>query len=172
MNCSICTAPFMPKHANQKTCLDPICIAEQKRQDRIARMERKTIRAKREALKSKAEYMREAQAEFNRYIRLRDDKEPCISCGRFHQGQYHAGHYRTTKSAPELRFEPLNVWKQCMPCNAHLSGNIIEYRKNLIQKIGQEKVEWLEGPHAPKHYTIDDLKQIKLQYRNLCKSIK
>ena len=46
----------------------------------------------------------------------------------------------------------------------HLSGNAVLYRRALVELIGVEKVEWLEGPHEPKKYTIDDLKAIKAEY--------
>lgn len=128
-------------------------------------IESKIHKAKKESLKTKGEHLREAQTAFNAYIRLRDAEEPCISCGKFHTGQYHAGHYRSVGSSPELRFEPLNNHKQCAPCNNHLSGNLIKYRINLIEKIGLEKVEWLEGPHEPKRYTIEQIKEIKAHYR-------
>jgi len=128
-------------------------------------IESKIHKAKKESLKTKGEHLREAQTAFNAYIRLRDAEEPCISCGKFHTGQYHAGHYRSVGSSPELRFEPLNNHKQCAPCNNHLSGNLIKYRINLIEKIGLEKVEWLEGPHEPKRYTIEQIKEIKVHYR-------
>lgn len=136
-----------------------------------ATQERKEQREAKERLKSKGDYAKEAQQAFNAWIRLRDDKEPCISCGRHHQGQYHAGHYRTVGSSPELRFEPLNVHKQCSACNNHLSGNIVGYRIWLQEKIGAESLEWLEGPHEPKRYTIDDLKQIKTKYRRLAREL-
>ena len=35
---------------------------------------------------------------------------------------------------PSLRFNTHNVHKQCSACNNHLSGNMIEYRINLIAK--------------------------------------
>ena len=38
------------------------------------------------------------------------------------------------------------------------------YRRALVELIGVDKVEWLEGPHEPKKYTIDDLKAIKAEY--------
>ena len=37
--------------------------------------------------------------------------------------------------------------------------------------IGAEAVAWLEGPHEPKHYSIDDLKQIKAQYRAMTRKL-
>ena len=105
-------------------------------------------------------------------IRERDRLLPCISCGRHHQGKYDAGHYRTVGSNPALRFEPLNCHKQCVPCNQHKSGNIVEYRLNLVQRIGADQVAWLEGPHEPKKYTIEDLQQIKAHYRALLRDLK
>jgi hypothetical protein len=105
--------------------------------------------------------MKEAQAAFNAWIRVRDEDLPCISCGTTEAGQWHAGHYRTTAAAPELRFDENNCHKQCAQCNNYKSGNISEYRPNLIDRIGQEELDKLEGPHEPKRYTIEDLKVIK-----------
>jgi hypothetical protein len=52
------------------------------------------------------------------------------------------------------------------------SGNIVEYRIRLVQKIGADKVAWLEGPHEPKRYTIDDLKAITADYRQKLRELK
>ena len=121
--------------------------------------------ARRKAAKSKGEWAKEAQREFNRFIRLRDSDDVCISCGRHHSGQYHAGHYKTVGANPELRFNELNCHKQCAPCNNHLSGNIVNYRVRLIDKIGQDNVDFIEGPHEPMKYIIKDLERIKLKYK-------
>ena len=72
---------------------------------------------------------------------------------------------------PELRFEELNCHKQCAPCNNHLSGNVGEYRINLINKIGLEQVEWLEGPHELQKLTCEDLKAIELKYKKKLKAL-
>ena len=114
---------------------------------------------------------RQAQAAFNKFIRIRDAADPCISCGRHHSGQYHAGHYKSRGAHPELRFEELNCHKQCSPCNNHLSGNIVNYRPRLIDKIGLDNVEWLEGPHDIVKYTCEDLKQIELKYKTKVKEL-
>ena len=95
-----------------------------------------------------------------------------MSCGRHHDGQYHAGHWRSVGANPELRFEPLNVWKQCAPCNTHLSGNLVNYRTSLLQRIGAEKVAWLEGPHPVRKYTIEEIKGIKAEYRAKTRELK
>ena len=81
-----------------------------------------------------------------------------------HEGQWHAGHYLSRGAHPELALEPLNIWRQCAPCNTHLSGNQIEFRKGLIARQGVALVEWLEGPHEPKHYAIEDYNAIKAAF--------
>ena len=128
-------------------------------------------RRRKVALKSRSDWLKEAQTVFNKYIRLRDDKLPCVSCGRFHEGQWHAGHYLSVGAHPELRFNPLNVWRQCMPCNAHLSGNQVNYRIELINRIGLDKVEWLEGKHEPLKLTIDEIKILIAEYKSKIKQI-
>ena len=134
--------------------------------------ERREIKARKEKLKSRADHLKETQAVFNEWVRLRDADLPCISCGRHHQGKYDAGHYRTVGSSPALRFEPLNCHKQCVPCNNHKSGDIVNYRINLVHRIGAEKVDWIEGPHEPQRYTIEQLKEIKAHYRALIRELK
>jgi hypothetical protein len=109
--------------------------------------------------------LKKTQQIFNSYVRLRDDGLPCISCLRSHEGQYHAGHYRTVGANPELRFDERNCHKQCAPCNNHLSGNLVNYRINLIAKMGVGIIDFLEGPHAPKRYTIDQLKILQRWFK-------
>jgi hypothetical protein len=95
-----------------------------------------------------------------------------VSCGRHHNGQWHAGHYRTVGGNPELRFEPLNAWRQCAPCNNHKSGDIVNYRIELVKRIGAEAVEWLEGPHEAKKYTVEELKAMTADYRAKTRELK
>ena len=66
----------------------------------------------------------------------------------------------------------MNVHKQCAPCNNHKSGDIVNYRIELVKRIGADKVDWLEGPHDPKRYTIEDLKTIKADYLAKTKELK
>ena len=172
--CKVCKTEFSPHNSTQKVC-NWQCALEYARQT-AAEARRKEIRRdltqRKAKLKTRSEWLREAQAAFNAYIRERDKGLACISCGRHHQGQNHAGHYRTTKAAPELRFHPDNCHLQCQPCNTHLSGNVVEYRLNLIKRIGQDRVEWLEGPHTVQKYSIEDAKEIKAYYKQQLKELK
>jgi hypothetical protein len=136
--------------------------------DKITRAQTKT---KKESLKTVSNYKNELQVIFNKWVRIRDRNNPCESCQRHHTGQYHAGHYRSRGSCPELRYEPDNCFKQCAPCNNHLSGNLINFRINLIKKLGIKRVEWIEGPHEPKKYTIEQLKELKTVYKAKIKQL-
>jgi hypothetical protein len=168
--CAACKTVFSPARSMQKVC-GPKCaadwaakVAEQKAA-RAKRDERKSMREAIEKAKTRGSHLKELQTAFNAWIRARDAGHACISCGRYHKGQWHAGHYRSVGSEPSLRFEPDNVHLQCAPCNTHLSGNLIPYRVNLIKKIGLDRVEWLESAHEPKKYLIAEIVQMKAFYR-------
>ena len=128
---------------------------------------------------SKKWMMKKTKDVCHKYIRTRDKEDACISCGRYESeidstGWDHiwdAGHFLSRGSHPELRFEELNIHKQCVKCNTapNLSGqqrSVREgYRESLINKIGLEKVEWLEGPHPIPKRTLDDLKGLQELYK-------
>jgi hypothetical protein len=139
--------------------------AVSKMRAKAIQLAKKDIKARKQAIKSLGELHKEAQPEFNRYIRLRDRGQPCISCQRHHTGQIHAGHYRSVGAAAELRYDESNVHAQCAPCNNHLSGNAIDYRINLIKKIGIDGVKLLEGPNDPAKYNREDIIAIKAKYK-------
>ena len=173
--CKTCRTKFVPVRPLQVVCGFTCAMAHaDKAKARATATEAlKAARAHREAkekAKTARDYLPLAQAAFNKYIRLRDAGRPCISCGVTY-GKWNAGHYRSVGSNPALRFEPLNNHKQCVQCNQSKSGNAIEYRIGLIARIGQANVDWLEGPHEPKHYSIDDLREIKARYTKLAKEI-
>ena len=167
--CKICKEKFTPWNSLQVTCSPSCALIDAK--EKTEKKRKKEHRERKQGLKTKSQWLKEAQVEFNKYIRSRDHTRPCVSCGRYHSGQNHAGHYRSVGAAPELRFNEDNCHLQCAPCNNHKSGNAIEYRINLVKKIGLKRVEILEGKHEPKHYTIDDIKEIKRVYREKCKEL-
>lgn len=190
--CKICNTSFEPFNSLQVWC-SPQCGYElsKKRTDAKAKfeakIERKSLRERKEKLKNKSQWLKDAQNNAcNPYIRFRDKDEPCISCGRYdHEiddvfigGKWDAGHFKSRGAYPELRFHPLNIHKQCKTCNggsgkyAKKDKSVAEnYRINLINKIGLSNVEWLEGRHEIQHLTIDDIKEIKAYYKEQLKFI-
>lgn len=107
--------------------------------------ERKAHREAKERIKPKSKWLAELQAVVNQYVRLRDINDGCISCNKdkHWQGQWHAGHHYSRGHSSSLRFNLHNIHKQCSVCNNHLSGNIGEYTPKLIEKIGQDKFDYL-----------------------------
>lgn len=168
--CAVCREKFQPRSMTHKAC-KPECAAIHAEAIRKAQ-ERKSDRERRVALKTRQDWLREAQAAFNAFIRARDHDQPCISCGRFHTGSYDAGHYRSVGAQPALRFNEANVHKQCVPCNQHKGGNIIEYRIRLVEKIGRMGVEWLEMEHPPLKLDIPGIQAIKEEYQRRVRQMK
>lgn len=165
-----CGVKFFPSRPLQKAAT-PECalrISQQKRE----KEERKQLRARRIEAKPLSWWKSKAQAAVNAYVRERDREYTCISCGRWHDGQWHAGHFLSVGAQPAIRFHEDNIHKQCQPCNEHKSGNHAEYRPRLIAKIGLKRVEWLEGPHPAAHFTREDCQRIEAEYKAKVKALK
>ena len=160
--CRVCRSEYRQYNSTVVWC-SPDCALEL-----IKRKQHKEYRAetkrRREAIKTHSDYVRLTQEAFNRFIRARDAGNGCMSCGRNTGAKMNAGHYKAVGSHPELRFNEINCHLQCEFCNSYKSGNPIEYRINLIAKIGEPLVLWLEGPHKALKPTIEELKWLRTYY--------
>jgi hypothetical protein len=180
----VCGISFPPQRLGQAVCSPKCALAmapanSEKARKAIDQRERREIQVRKEKLKSRADHLREAQAAVNEYVRTRDAHLPCISCDSMPNdndlmtgSRWDAGHYRSVGACPELRFEPLNIHRQCVKCNRNLSGNAVEYRIRLVQRIGAETVVWLEGPHPACKHSVDEIKTIKAEYRAKTRELK
>ena len=129
---------------------------------------RETHAKLRAELKTASEWRTEAQTAFNAYIRWRDRDQPCISCDSVadrNNGYWDSGHYRSRGAARHLSFHQHNVFKQCHKCNRYLSGNVVEYRHRLIDRIGLAKVEALESNNDTVRHDIAYLSRIKKVFK-------
>ena len=177
--CKVCGDAFLPFKTTQKVCGSD-CAAAAGREKTItdnARAERRDIAARKLALKSRSDWLKDAQTAFNEFIRTRDAGLACISSGVYVTagdsigGDMDAGHYRSVGSAPHLRFNEDNAHGQSKHDNRYLSGNAVEYRRGLIARIGLQRVEALEADDTPRKYTIDELKTIKATYKAKTKAL-
>jgi hypothetical protein len=163
-----CSTKFVPQRLGQAVC-SPACALATKdvnagrARKALADIGRQEIKVRKEKLKSRADYAREAQAVINRYVRLRDAHLGCVSCDKPASwgGQWHCSHFRSVGAAPHIRFNLWNMNKSCSQCNSHLSGNLAGYRPALIEKIGQARVDWLESNQAVARHDIPYLKRLK-----------
>lgn len=172
--CKVCRSEFQPTKPMQSVCGADcaLSLAKSKRakEEKVAKVkERKADAVKRESLKTRGDYIKEAQQAFNLFIRTRDRIAgyPCISSGLpldWSGNNVDAGHFRSRGSAPHLRFDERNCHAQSKKENRYASGNVTGYRLGLIERIGLQAVEELEADHTPRRYSIDDLKEIKRVY--------
>ena len=183
--CITCKQEIPEPRPFRKTC-SPQCLIEYARGQEKKKRRKEKLRWK-EDNKTKPELIKEAQTEFNKYIRARDHDKPCISCGRYdHEipdiytgGKWDCGHFLSVGAFPELRFTEINAHKQCKADNAG-SGKYTrknytvskEYEERLIERIGQEKVDWLKGPHDQPNWTHDEIRAIKQTYKDKTKALK
>ena len=106
-----------------------------------------------------------AQRTFNAWIRRRDERLGCISCG---SQVTEAGHYLSAGHFSALRFNEINVNGQCARCNRFLHSNAIFYRQGLVKKYGEQKVRELENSIAVrsvKKFTRFELELIIKTYK-------
>ena len=99
---------------------------------------------------------------------MRDAKLPCISCGKLNATDWAGGHFYSAGMYSGLMFDERNCHKQCNShCNKFLSGNLLEYRKGLIERYGPDFVNQLDQISNEKRnykYTKEELIAKKLQY--------
>ena len=147
-----------------------------KKQEEARLEEVRSDKKRREALKTAKDYVKEAQMAFNRYIRERDKGKTCICCDRplgtaAVGGDYDAGHYRSTGSAPHLRFNEHNCHGQLKFCNRYRAGNAVDYRIGLIKRIGIQAVETLESNQTIQKWTVEELIGIRDYYKAKLKKL-
>lgn len=169
--CAWCDRPFLKLMPMQRVC-STRCGLSKARADRLAKVkaERLQTRERRAALKRIPDLIAGAQKEFNAYIRLRDRLRACICCGRALGdgevgGAYDCGHYRSTGSAPHLRFDERNAHAQRKHCNRWGAGRAVDYRIGLVARIGVETVEALEADNRIHKWQRDELIAIRATYK-------
>ena len=168
--CKYCKQAFEPSVFLQKNCFDPNCVTEWINEVKQKNWQKKKAKLKAD-LMTVQDYIKLAQQVFNKYIRLRDVGNVCISCQKKPLKE-NAGHFYNANNHWSVRFDERNVHLQCEHCNTFLSGNLIYYRENLLKKIGIEEFENLSAEAMKtRKYTIEELKEIIATYKKKCKEI-
>ena len=176
--CPSCSVPFEPRKHFNSTIKSKYCdLCTKTRQalknlERIKKEDKKRLNDKKKELLTLSDHLKLTQMVVNKYIRLRDKDELCISCGKKINGVEHASHYLSSGGHSNIRFHEDNIWKSCYKCNVMLSGNPTSYRIRLIKKIGVERVEWLEdNAYIEKKWTREELKEIQEIYKQKIKEL-
>lgn len=187
--CKQCKVKFQPERQLQ-ACCSPKCaldkaIADRKKKEAdTALQERKRIKKEaREARKVKNydkanDYSKQfdlTKKQIQKWVNhVRDAGMPCISCSTTNNVVYCGSHYRTAGGNQEIALDTRNIHRACNRyCNKALSGNISGnktthgYIVGLINRYGQEYVDWLDGYHPPKKYSCEQLREIRAYYAKL-----
>ncbi|MBN4761916.1 recombination protein NinG [Enterobacter hormaechei] len=188
--CKVCGERFTPQYDNIRWCCPAHGAiyalelrAKHKVKEAAKRIKderqkeqesRRSHAERRRAVKPLSHWMQMTQRAVNDWRRttLLAAGHGCISCGTKTAFAWHAGHYRTTAAAPQLRFNPDNIWLQCSACNVHKSGNIEAYRAALVELIGEEKVQALESNNETHRYTREELDGIRADARAKLRALK
>lgn len=168
MRCRNCKEKFEPVRFNQKYCFNKMCVDAWVQEAKVKNW-KKTKKKMQEDLETIQDLVKATQIVFNKYIRLRDKDELCISCKQKPK-KSNAGHYYNANNHWNVRFDENNVHLQCEHCNTFLSGNLINYRENLLKKIGAEEFNVLEGKSkVTRKFTKEELKEIINIYKKKIK---
>jgi hypothetical protein len=166
--CKACKSKFLPTKRLQSVC-DWKCaityanVSKEKLNRLKLAKSRKDTKEKLENIKGWQEWFNECKTIAQKYARLRDRFDGCISCEKpWNWGkQWHGSHFRPAGNFKAVALNLLNIHKACSECNNYKSGNLVEFQDNLIIKIGQEKVDWLKSQTQPYRHSIDYLKRYK-----------
>jgi hypothetical protein len=146
-------------HCKELRVMKKASLAQKRKIERLEKKKQKTVGVVR-----LSDLKKKAQRVFNAWIRKRDENEPCISCQGY-CGKWDAGHFWSQGSTGALRYNEDNCHKQGVGCNRFKHGNLLEYRINLIKKIGIKRVEWLDAHRREtKKWQRDELVEIIERY--------
>lgn len=177
--CKNCKQPFSPRFSTmEKYCQSVDCktkqamenLAKIKSKPKTAWRNEKKLRV--ENLRSLGDWKKILQTTFNRFIRIRDAKKGCISCGANLNGKFDAGHFFSVGSYPNLRYNEDNVHGQCVKCNMYLHGNLSNYRDGLIARIGSDRFHVLDQKkNEPLNLTMAETIDLINHYKKKIKDV-
>ena len=136
--CSTCLYEFLYFTGQGKELLHNKILTKAKKD--VKKKEKNKTKDLKLKLKKLSEYKNEAKTSFQRWVRKRDEKEGCISCGSNNANGYDGGHFYKSEIYSGLIFDERNCRKQCRKCNRFLGGNENNYRLGLIKKFGEDYV--------------------------------
>ena len=120
---------------------------------------------------SKQKLIKELDAWFSRYIRLKYSDSRgycrCISCGKvYFWKEIQNGHYMSRRYM-STRFSEDNCRPQGVECNIFNQGAIQMYRRALIKEIGEQRVDLIEvrARQENKNWSLFELKQLIEYYK-------
>jgi hypothetical protein len=161
--CQECSTTFVPYKTTDRLCY--VCTKTKLALKNLEKIKKEKVKKQKEDLLTLQDYLKLAQQVFNKYVRLRDEGLVCISCQKPPRKK-NCGHYFSQGGHSNVRFDEMNCHLQCEHCNSFLSGNLIEYGNNLIERIGKDEFELLRNrAYETRKWTKDELKKLIAEYK-------
>jgi hypothetical protein len=141
--------------------------------DKIARAKH-TIDKK--SVRSRSKWYATLQKLVNQWVtKVRDADEACCTCGtRSVDIKYDAGHFFTVGARKDIRFNPMNIHKQCsQQCNVYGSGMRLEYERFIIARYGEKGLDelTLEGKTLKDQFPAwQDIENEIIRYRKILRN--
>lgn len=174
--CKNCLKLFVPVQFAQ-SCCDYKCailhsrLQKKLKEQKVWKLEKAILKDK---LKTLGQYEAEAKTSFQKWIRMRDAKLECISCGENNKDLWDGGHYKKAEIYSGVIFDENNCHKQCRKCNRFLNGNELNYRSGLINRYGVDYADAIETKaNETRNYkfTKEELIAKKIKYDILIKEL-
>ena len=171
--CKNCKEKFDPIRFNMKYCLNDECVRVWVESEK-AKTWKKTKAKMKNDLETIQELIKATQIIFNKYIRLRDKGQVCISCQKkLKEGNVDAGHMWSAGGHSNLRFNEFNVNAQCSrPCNKDKAGDINNYRLGFVERYGIEKLNEIDSlAKIERKFSKEELKELMQIYKKKIKQL-
>jgi hypothetical protein len=169
-----CDKQFMQYKSTVKVCSMACAIqdAKTKRVTKDAKEWRVERKKRKDKLETVQDLLKKAQKVFNTFIRLRDKDQPCISCDRKLGTKYDCGHYFSSGGHKSVTFDESNCHAQCIYCNQHLHGNLLNYQIGIKERIGAHELIELNGrAHLEFKPSRDELNELIDKYKSKIKEL-
>ena len=174
--CKVCKVSFIPVQFAQIVCGYPCAMIHSKnlKQQKEQREWKQDKAVLKDKLKTLSQYEADAKKSFQKWVRMRDNKQPCISCGVEQTELWDGGHYKKAEIYSGVIFDTHNCHKQCRKCNRFLNGNELMYRQGLIKRYGIEYADAIElkaNETRNYKYTKEELIGKKIKFDILIKEL-
>lgn len=179
--CKNCGSEFKPRYkTTEKFCWNTECKTQEallnleKIKNRQKAKQSRDLRQRKKDLETIQQMAQRVQKVVNQFVRLRDAGKKCISCHKILKGKFDAGHYYNANNHWNVRFNAhLNIFGQCVTCNRHRHGNLIEMRKGLIERIGENTLDHLDSiAHKTRKFNKIELQEYINIYKERIQEIK
>jgi hypothetical protein len=158
--CEVCLQPFLVLRLGQKVC-GPVCA--RKFAKIVKAKGARELRERKEALKPIGQIEEQCRKIVQAIARLRDRDQGCISCDKpaNWDGQWHGSHYRAHGGCSSIQFHLWNINKACWICNKLYSGRVDVQKVGIVQRYGQERLDWLDAQPKSRKFTREYLARFK-----------